>query len=313
MVTAPAQSLPRRRRINATAGLFTLFLAVFTASPVTMSWDSVLSIYTAVSFLHGHASELSEFMPIVEKLQRLDYHEGKPYSEYPIGPSLLAAPVVGVYLTIHPQLIDELQERPAKYLEKFIASFIGAAAGAVFFWVILSQFDSIPVAISAAMIFSFCTSMWSLATRALWQHGPLVLMLSVAMLLLTRARRRPGLVQYVGLPLAMAFLMRPTAGLPIAIISLYVLIRHSAFFLKYLGLAAVIAIPWLAFNWWVHRSLLPEYYMNGTLSLFSDRSSFWDGLSGTLFSPARGLFMYSPVLFFALSGFALALRDREQR
>ena len=39
-------------------------------------------------------------------------------------------------------------------------------------------------------------------------HGPLVLMLVVAMLLLARARRRPRLMQYVSLPLAMAYLMR---------------------------------------------------------------------------------------------------------
>jgi len=36
-------------------------------------------------------------------------------------------------------------------------------------------------------------------------------------------------------------------------------------------------------------------------------------LLGNLISPARGLFVFSPVLIFAISGFVLAMRQREQR
>jgi hypothetical protein len=46
---------------------------------------------------------------------------------------------------------------------------------------------------------------------------------------------------------------------------------------------------------------------------FSAGANFSEGLLGNLFSPSRGLFVYSPVLLFAFSGFAMALRDREQR
>ena len=204
-------------------------------------------------------------------------------------------------------------KQPATDLEKAIASVVGAATVAVFFWVILTQFDSVPVALSASLIFAFCTSMWSTATRALWQHGPLVLMLSIAMLLLARTRRRPDLVQYVGVPLALGYVMRPTASLPIAVISVYVLIYHRAWLARYLAGAALVAIPWLVYNLSIYHALLPDYYVGGAVAQFSPQSQLWDGLLGTLFSPSRGLFIYSPVLLFALSGFALALRDPAQR
>jgi hypothetical protein len=303
----------RRGAVAATIGLFAFCLLAFAASPVTTSWDSVLSIYTAMSFAHGHDGDLTEYQPKAEELQSVEYPDGRPRSRYPIGPSLLAAPAVAAYAWLHPHFSDELRKEPATDLEKAIASIIGAAAVVVFFRVILCEFDSVPVALSAALIFAFCTSIWSTATRALWQHGPLVLMLSIAMLLLARTRRRPELVQYVGVPLALAYVMRPTASLPIAVISLYVLIYHRAFLARYLFGAALVAMPWLAYNLSIYHALLPDYYVGGALAQFSPQSRVWDGLLGTLFSPSRGLFIYSPVLLFALSGFALALREPQQR
>ena len=101
-------------------------------------------------------------------------------------------------------------------------------------------------------------------------------------------------------PLAMAYLIRPTAIVPIAMLSTYVLAYHRAWFVKYLCWAMLIAVPWVAFNLAVYKSLLPPYYFEGA---FSARTMFTEGLLGNLFSPSRGLFIFSPVLLFALSGF----------
>jgi len=135
-------------------------------------------------------------------------------------------------------------------------------------------------------------------------------MLVIAMLLLTRARRRPELVQYVSLPLAMAYLIRPTAIVPIVMISTYVLICHREWFARYVRWAMVIAIPWVAYNIAIYKSFFPPYYAR---EAFSQTTQFAVGLAGNLFSPSRGLFVFSPVLLFALSGFVLALRDPAQR
>jgi hypothetical protein len=174
---------------------------------------------------------------------------------------------------------------------------------------IYSRFSSVPIALAATGIFALCTPMWSTATRALWQHGPLVLMLVVAMLLLVRGRRQPSVVQYASIPLAFAFIIRPTAAIPIAVLSVYVLIRHREWFVRYVLFGVAIAIPWFAYNLHEFNSLLPAYYRPVRLR----SATVGEALLGNLVSPSRGLFVYSPVLLLSLSGFVLALRNRDER
>jgi hypothetical protein len=71
-----------------------------------------------------------------------------------------------------------------------------------------------------------------------------------------------------------------------------------------------VGVPWVAYNVAVYKALVPPYYARGA---FSAETRFAEGLLGNLFSPSRGLLIFSPVLVFALSGFVLALRDRAQR
>lgn len=124
---------------------------------------------------------------------------------------------------VRPHFAEQLRTHLPFRTEQLIASIIGAAAAVIFFWLVLSQFQSLAIALASTFIFALCTSVWSTATRWLWQHDPLVLMLVIAMLLLERARRRPELIH---LPLAMGYLIRPTAIAPVAVLSTYVLVCH---------------------------------------------------------------------------------------
>jgi hypothetical protein len=136
-----------------------------------------------------------------------------------------------------------------------------------------------------------------------------VMMLVAAMLLLVRGRQRPSLVQYASIPLALAFIIRPTAAIPIAVLSAYVLIRHREWFIRYALYGIVIAIPWIAYNLHEFGQVIPDYYGTGRLR----RRPLLVAAPGNLFSPARGLLVYSPVLLLSLSGFVLALRNRDER
>ena len=225
--------------------LFAFLLAVFAASPVTTSTDSRWAIHTAMSFAKGHGGDLTEYLPIIEKQEfySIEYPDGRPRTRYPIGTALMVMPAVVVIGWLRPQWAEDLPNGVPRRTEQFIASIVGAASGVVFYWVILSQFQSQAIALASAAIFGLCTSIWSTATRALWQHGPLVLMLVIAMLLLVRARKRPELIQYVALPLAMAYLIRPIAIVSIAVLSTYVLLFYRAWFVRYMCWAMLIAIP----------------------------------------------------------------------
>jgi hypothetical protein len=135
-------------------------------------------------------------------------------------------------------------------------------------------------------------------------------MLVIAMLLLHRAWKSPALIQFVSLPLGMAYLIRPTASIPIAVLTLYVLALYPHWFLRYMCWAMLIGVPWIAFNLAIYGAILPPYYLG--LS-YAGESSLSVALLGNLVSPSRGLFTYSPVLLFALTGFVFALRETEER
>ena len=172
----------------ALAGSLCLFLfltTVFAVSPIRLPTELLRwSIHTAMSFAEGHFGDLTEYLPILEKekFYAIEYPDGSPRTVYPIGPSLLAMPVVAAIVTFRRELADESPDPPSPPGPSSSSPALSALSPELFFfWLILSQFQSRTIALVSTAIFAFSTSMWSTATRALWQHGPLVLMLVIAM------------------------------------------------------------------------------------------------------------------------------------
>jgi hypothetical protein len=291
--------------------LFVVAAAVYARSPVTTSSDSRWTLHTAMSIAHGQGGDLSAYRNALErdKFYAIEYPDGRPRTQYPIGPMLLVLPAAVIADWVSPSFSQSLQAGGWDNIEKLFASIVGGGAAVVFFWLIHGQFGRLWIAGLSTFIFAFCTSMWSTATRALWQHGPLVLMLLLAMLLMQRAARRRELVQYVSLPLAFALLIRPTASIPIAVITVYIAIFYRRWLVRYFLWAALIAVPWLAYNYTIYGSLVPNYYTG----VYAGERDFLQGLLANLVSPSRGLLIFSPILLLSISGFVLAIRQRDER
>ena len=254
--------MTRTRGIVVSLLLLTTFLAVYVASPVRTSFDSKWSIHTALSLAEGKGGDLREYLPLIEahKFYAIRKFDDRYYTLFPVGVSLLAAPAVLVWTWLDPQFRQRISHSIPDRFEKNLASVYGAIAALLFFWLIYSRFPSVPIALATTVIFALGTSMWSVASRALWQHGPLVLMLVATVLLLVRARQRPSLAQYASIPLAFAFIIRPTAAIPILVLSAYVLIRHREWFIRYAAYGIAIAILWIAYNLREFDLFMPNYY-----------------------------------------------------
>lgn len=292
--------------------LFAVLWLAYAASPLRLSLDSKWSIHTALSLLHGGWGDLSHYLPILAGtgFNGIELRHGRLHTIFPVGVSLLAIPFVAAAESIVPDFDLLVRYAVPTGLEGWIAAFYAALAGVLFFRIAWLRTQSLPTSMLATLIFAFGTSMWSTASRVLWQHGPLVAALLAAMLLLLRARERPALVQYAGLALAVAYVIRPTAAIAVVVLSLYVFLAHRAQFIRYLLWAMPVAAPWLAFNWIVFDGLLPPYYMAGRLA---GSTTVAEALAGNLMSPARGLFVYSPILVLALPGVVMGLRERADR
>jgi len=295
--------------------MLTIFLAlatIYILSPVRTPYDSRWSLYTAMSWLRGHDGNLAEYEGVIRINDgyAIEYRHGKPYDFFPIGASVFALPAVAAVTAVHPGLNETLKQHSMPNFEAIIASIWAALAGALFFSLLRDRFAAPATAIFGTVIFAFCTTMWSVSSRALWAHGPLALMFVIMMLLFRKARRSPALVQFVGPALALAFVVRPTAATAIVVISVYVLIFHRRLLLPYLAWAAPIAIVWIAYNHHLYDGVFPPYFDPARLTTGSNPTL---AAVGILISPARGLFIYSPVLLLALPGFFLSLKDADER
>jgi hypothetical protein len=291
--------------------LFAVLFATYAASPIRTSYDSRWSIHTAASLAEGKGGDLKDYLPLLERHRFYSIKKvgDRYYTIFPVGASLFSMPIIATYVGLKPDFKEAIKESIPDKFEKQVASVYGAIAGLLFFWLVYSRFPSMFIALASTMIFALGTSMWSTATRALWQHGPMVMMLVAAMLLLVRGRHTSA-IQYASIPLACAFIIRPTAAIPIAVLSIYVLIYHREWFIRYALWGCAVAIPWFAYNLHEFGVFLTEYYRPTRIG------GSWtvrEALLGNLLSPSRGLLVYSPIFILSLGGFALALRKRDER
>lgn len=246
----------------------------------------------------------------------LEACNGHWYGQYPVGGTVLAAPLIwamaGGLRALQPvlggihtghQVIDGFFHADMgaghALVEMEIASLLLAATSVVIYCIARMYLTELRAAI-LTVLFGTATSTYSVAGRALWQHTPSILLTSIAIYLLLRAERRPVLAAWAGIPVALSYTVRPTDGLFVLVITLYVATRHRGMLLRYLLAAAPIVAIFLAYNLSVYRSLFSPYYRT---SLMGFHHAYWhtyaEAMAANLVSPSRGLFVFTPVFLFA--------------
>lgn len=293
-----------------------MFLAVFVVhvrSSVITSYDSRWSIHTAMSLIREGDTDLDEYEDLVRAAgylttERVGDHL---YTVVPIAASLLAVPFVFVMDQVSGRLLGEdldqrLRREPALHerIERFVASVIVALTAALVYLVARLELDRTSPALLVTGAFAFGTSAWSTASRALWQHGPSMLALTVALYLLVLARVRPRVIAYAGLS---SYVARPTNAVSVLLLTCFVLRRYRPYALRYLLWAGVVAAPFVAFNVAVYGHPLPPYYREVRMG---PPAQFIEALAGHLVSPSRGLFIFSPVLLLSVAGAVSRLKRR---
>lgn len=277
--------------------------------------DSVWSIHTAMSIVKQGNIDLDEYSEIASETgleYTLETVGGHTYTTYPIGASIVAVPFVfaadrlsGPILGL--DLDEYIKHNHPQRLESFVASFVVALTAVLIYRIARLYLDK-PRSLLVVFVFAFCTSAWSTASRALWQQGPSMLMLTISLYLILLARARPALIQFVGIPLAFSYVIRPTNSLSIAVLTVFVLVHYRRYFVRYLFWAMTIALPFILFNLSIYHFPLSNYYRS--YQDFS-ASTFLEALAGNLISPSRGLLVFSPVFLFSLWG--IVIRVRQQR
>lgn len=302
--------------------LLIVFITHFMSS-VSTPIDSMWSIPTALSVIREGNLDLNEYEHLANRhanyaIEQVGSHI---YTLFPIGTSLLSVPVVFI--------LDHFLQRTLKIdlelylnehslipggIETFVASLIAAISAIVVFQIACLFFEKWIFPLLLTGIFAFCTPVWSTASRALWQHGPALLLLTLALYLWLRMERDPQhtawKIRGLAIVLAFSFLIRPTNSFSILLFTIGIFLRYRKYLLSFCLWSLLVALPFVLYNLHIYHTFLPSYYVRGdqlALTRF-----LLEGLAGTLFSPSRGLFIFSPVLLFALYGIYLRLKNRQR-
>ena len=305
------------------SGMFVLFFC----SPVLQMSDSQYSMLTADSIIRNHTPDLSSYriknyradLPfdtisgthayqLARVNRRLLYGFGH-------GTSILSIPYVAAMevIGISPATSDGQYNFAGEViLQKLLAALLMASLVVVFFRTAMLMLDwrwSAIVAIGAGL----GTSVWSTASRGMWAHTwEIVLGGFVASILLENAVRarslRPVLLATL---VAWMFWVRPSGAIAAMIVGAYVVFRRPRDFIPFAVTGGLWLIAFVAYSHRVFGTVIPYYYLSNDphgLGIY-----FGEGLYGVLFSPARGIFVYSPVLLvvFAMTAkYWRAIADR---
>lgn len=287
--------------------LFAAVFAVYLGSRNTQIWDSQYTMLLSQTIWTRGTFELTPYFETAEPLPyQIAEEQGRLYYGYPPGTSILAVPYVAVANAFGLSATDEAG-RPYRSGERKLQRPLAAAvtAGTVVFLfatarLLLPLTPSLVIAVAAA----FGTQLWSTASRAMWAHTFSLLFISWILYLLVRWevwQRRPNSA-LVGSLLSWLFFVRPTNAVFIVAVSVYLAWRER----RTASLVVAAGACWLAaFLLWSHSvfgTWLPAYYHTGG---HIDHRGFFSGLNGILWSPSRGLLVYTPA---ALVGVALCVR-----
>jgi glycosyltransferase involved in cell wall biosynthesis len=209
---------------------------------------------------------------------------------------------------------DERVDRVARLMEKVTASLVTALSAALLYLVLRRRQAPERIAILLTIAYAFGTTTWVISSQALWQHGMAQLLVVSLLLMLTA---RPTLLRTVlaGLICGLVAANRPADFVlvgPVGVFGLYWAGRRRA-----LLFAAAAAAPLglvVVYNLLVVGAAGGGYGRVASLEAYGLDAFFgFDivaGLAGLLFSPTRGLFVFSPFLLFLVLAWKYRSQDR---
>ncbi|MBX7058760.1 MAG: hypothetical protein K1X75_11905 [Leptospirales bacterium] len=270
-------------------------------------------MFETISLLRRGDLDLNEYSPALE----IFHSHGtvlvgdRVYDYFPSGIVFLGALPIWILSRIYGY---GYLEANAFAVELTVASLLCAMAALLFFRAARQKY-SLLISLGATLILALDSSVLSTASRALWQSTGIVFLTCASLALIARLDRTEGNHwQLAGLGgiLALAFVVRPLSIVWSAPTAAYLLHRYRNWqsVLLLAMPALMIGILFLAFNQAIYHRFLPPYY-NATRVF--DLSVLAAALPGNLASPARGIFIWSPVFLGSGVGTALVLARRDQK
>lgn len=295
--------------------LFILIFLLFILTPLKdFGGDTLPSKYVVLSIINEKNFNLNEYYDFLVEEYPYDLDkESTPYylvktekgyvSTFGIGVPLLYSPFVYVanfFLNLEPRNWFKIS-----LIFKAVSAFF-LVLSSIFIYLILISITDKSKATILTLAFALCTNVWTISSQGPWQHGASQLLLSITLFLLFKGLKHKYLIKYSSIPLAFAVLVRPTNIVAVFVISIYVFFIYKKEFLKFV----VLSLPFVLILFTYNFIYFDNFFSNAQLIasknvafIKTGTENVWSGnivvgLLGNLFSPSRGIFIFSPFLLF---------------
>ncbi|HYG62498.1 MAG TPA: hypothetical protein VEL74_07940 [Thermoanaerobaculia bacterium] len=287
------------------------------------SGDAYPARYLPFAIWQHHTVLLDPIAPVTNQGRGGTAHwmvpqaDGRIVSLYPVTLPVLISPLylpAVAYLRLEGWTERRL-DHVARIMEKLAASFV-AALSAALLYLLLRRRVTVPTALLLTIAYAFGTTTWVISSQALWQHGMAELLLVGALLCLTAPCTTPRALA-AGLLCGLVAANRPPDLILAAALGAYGLFwagRRAPRLAALIGAAALPMVLALAYNLAVADHFAGGYGRVGKATFFEH--DLLSGLAGLLFSPTRGLFVFSPFLLFLVLAWRYRPRgplDRDER
>jgi hypothetical protein len=291
------------------------------------SYDTAPTTMMLLTMARGEGVYLDRFWPVLRDMRDkgrilpvfVAPYRGRILSRYPVAPAILDLPLIIPQVALLDALHPGWDQNPSLAFSE--CKWMGRRSMAVLMAltaVILHRFliglGLGRAALLAALAAGLGSNLWCVGSQAVWQHGPAAFTLTTAIVLLHSTPVSRWRLVLAGLATAFLFASRLIDGFFAAVIVLWVA-RSQPFGLLWLLPAPLIgAVALFSYNLWffgdliggqaqleqIHRDLhrLPGAWSGNLL----------EGAMGTLFSPNRGLFIFTPWVAAALAATPLVVR-----
>ena len=238
-------------------------------------------------------------------------------NRFGIGTGLVLTPVFMFADYVSPGILND--HFALWHLNKYLSSLL-TALSAVLVYLIALAYVRPSNAVIICLIYALATSAWSYNSQSMFQHTSCNFFLLLGFYFLSK--KQPALTSPIvsALALAIACWCRPTCLIFVVFTGLYFFLNQKKHFYPYfiISFASVACLALYNYQFTGSPFSFPQTYntdviaSNKTGSPDVWQTPFFAGMAGILVSPARGLFVYSPVLIFSLYGLCRVFRNTGQ-
>jgi len=316
---APPETAVRNRRLRTSLIIGLCCLLVYNSNRRAISaGDTYPARYLPFAIVQYHTISLNPIAKVAAQgrgqgaFWMVPLPAGHLMSLYPIVLPLLIAPLyVPAVAYLHLRgWTDARLDYVAGVMEKLSASLL-AALSVSLLYLLLRRRTTARDALLLTLAYAFGTTTWVISSQALWQHGMAQLLVIATLLLLTGPSTTPRALA-AGLLCALIACNRPPDAVLAAALGVYGLFWAGRRRVALLATAAALPmVLLLLYNVHFFGNVGGGYGLIGKARFFDH--ALWPGVAGLLFSPARGLFVYSPFLLFLLLAWRYLPGSRQER